>query len=154
MDSALQVMSDIPFKKPFLAIEAVLYIACKGGPEPIRSSEIAQSMDVPVRYLEPMMQKLVRAHILRSVRGPKGGYLLAKERRNIPLSDIYYTVDNDLNSCGKTTLLNKNIIFPIVTSLLAEIQTRLSAITMQDLYAQAESKGIVETMRRRPDFTI
>ncbi len=143
-------MPDAAFRKSFLAIEAVLYIACKGGPDPVRSAAIAKSMQVPIRYLEPMLQRLVRAHILRSVRGPKGGYLLARERRNIPLGDIYNITNITYCSANKRTLLNKNIISPIVDSLFLEMHKQLTAITLQDLYAQAESKGIVETMRRTP----
>ncbi len=43
---------------------------------------------MPQRYLEHVMQQLVRAGILKDVRGPRGGYRLAKERRRVTVGDV------------------------------------------------------------------
>jgi Rrf2 family protein len=66
-----------PSKKLVLALEAVTDIAYHGGPEPVQSQDIARRLMLPRRYLEQVMQQLVRAGILRGVRGPRGGYRLA-----------------------------------------------------------------------------
>src|SRR5918999_3064926 len=70
-----------PSKKLVLALEAVTDIAYHGGVEPVQSQDIARRLNLPRRYLEQVMQQLVRAGILRGVRGPRGGYRLARERR-------------------------------------------------------------------------
>jgi len=75
-------------KKLLFAVEAVLDIAYNAGTQPVQSKEITARQGIPRRYLEQVLQKLVRAGILSGVRGPRGGYLLARERRRITLGDI------------------------------------------------------------------
>src|SRR5579859_6541976 len=75
-------------KKLMFAIEAVLDIAYNSGAQPVQSREINGRQGIPRRYLEPVLQQLVRAGILEGVRGPRGGYRLARERRKITLSEI------------------------------------------------------------------
>ena len=70
------------------AIEAVVDIAYNSGEHPVQSKDIAERQGIPRRYLEQVLQQLVRADILRGVRGPRGGYRLARERRRIPLGEI------------------------------------------------------------------
>src|SRR3981189_2033425 len=79
-------------KKLLFAIEAVLDIAYNGSAAPVRSSEITEREGIPRRYLEPLLQELVREKILIGIRGPSGGYRLARERRRISLGDIIRTV--------------------------------------------------------------
>ena len=69
-------------KKLMFAIEAVLDIAYHASDLPVQSKEIADRQGIPRRYLEQVLQQLVHAEILRGVRGPRGGYRLAKERRH------------------------------------------------------------------------
>src|SRR5260370_7679159 len=66
-------------KKLLYAIEAVLDIAYNGGAAPVRSVEITEREGIPRRYLEPVLQELVRERILVGIRGPSGGYRLAPE---------------------------------------------------------------------------
>src|SRR5258708_13027339 len=75
-------------KKLLFAIEAVLDIAYNGGHAPVRSSEITERQGIPRRYLEPVLQELVRHKILLGIRGPSGGYRLPRERRRISLGGI------------------------------------------------------------------
>src|SRR6202035_6121718 len=79
-------------KKLLLAVEAGLDIAYNGSAAPVRSVEITEREGIPRRYLEPVLQELVREKILIGIRGPSGGYRLAKERRRISLGDIVKTV--------------------------------------------------------------
>src|SRR2546423_15387038 len=79
-------------KKLLFAIEAVLDIAYNGGHAPVRSSEITEREGIPRRYLEPVLQELVRHKILLGIRGPSGGYRLARGRRRVSLGDIVGTV--------------------------------------------------------------
>src|SRR5947209_19928540 len=75
-------------KKLLFAIEAVLDIAYNGAGAPVRSSEITEREGIPRRYLEPVLQELVREGVLVGIRGPSGGYRLARERRRISIGDI------------------------------------------------------------------
>ncbi|MEE8548688.1 MAG: Rrf2 family transcriptional regulator, partial [Alphaproteobacteria bacterium] len=62
-------------KKLLFAIEAVLDIAYNAGNQPVQSREVTRRQGIPKRYLEQVLQQLVRAGILTGVRGPRGGYL-------------------------------------------------------------------------------
>ncbi len=75
-------------RKTLYALEAVVDIAYNARSEPVQSKEITERQDIPQRYLEQVMQLLVRAGILKGVRGPRGGYLLARERRRITVGEI------------------------------------------------------------------
>ena len=65
-------------RKTLLALEAVIDIAFNARPEPVQAKEITARQGVPQRYLEQVMQQLVRAGVLKGVRGPRGGYRLAR----------------------------------------------------------------------------
>jgi Rrf2 family protein len=75
-------------RKTLFAIEAVLDIAYHAGAEPVQSREITRRQGIPRRYLEQALQNLVRHGVLVGVRGPRGGYRLARERRRITVGEI------------------------------------------------------------------
>ncbi|HKW55056.1 MAG TPA: Rrf2 family transcriptional regulator, partial [Stellaceae bacterium] len=81
-------------KKLLFAIEAVLDIAYNAGTLPVQSSEITRRQGIPRRYLEQVLQQLVRAGVLSGVCGPRGGYRLARERRRITLGEIVRVVQS------------------------------------------------------------
>ena len=81
------------FNKKFLyAVEAVLDISIYSSHSPTRANEITKRQGIPSRYLEKILQELVRHAILKGTRGPNGGYTLGREKRNIFLIDIYNAV--------------------------------------------------------------
>lgn len=65
-------------KKTRLALEAVVDVAYNARPDPVQSRDITKRQGIPQRYLEQVMQHLVHAGILKGVRGPRGGYRLAR----------------------------------------------------------------------------
>ena len=75
-------------KKTMFAIEAVLDVAFHVGEHPVRSGDITERQRIPKRYLEQVLQQLVRCNVLRGVRGPRGGYRLARERRRVTLGEV------------------------------------------------------------------
>ena len=75
-------------RRSLLAIAAVTDIALHARPMPVAAKALAARHNLPPRYLEPVLQALVRQGILKGVRGPRGGYELARERRRITAGDI------------------------------------------------------------------
>ena len=80
-------------RKTMLALEAVLDVAYNARPDPVQSKDITRRQGIPQRYLEQVMQQLVHKGILKGVRGPRGGYTLARERRKITVGDVVRVVD-------------------------------------------------------------
>ena len=80
-------MSFLP-RKGLLAIAAVVDVALHGRERPVAARELAARHDLPARHLEPVLQALVHAGIFNSVRGPRGGYELARERKRISVAEF------------------------------------------------------------------
>ncbi len=148
-----------PSKKTLFAIEAVLDIAYHSGGEPVRSREITRRQGIPRRYLEQTLQQLVRSGILMGVRGPRGGYRLARERRRISVGEIVRVVralevDEEQEDELPSSELGKKVIRPTWAELQEEIMKRLDAITIDDLCTRAFQGGIVSEVAQSMDFTI
>ncbi len=144
-------------RKLALAVEAVLDIAYHASDMPVQSREIAERQGVPRRYLEQVLQHLVRAEILRGVRGPRGGYRLARERRRIALGEIVRIVaelETAESEPEEGSDLGNQVLTPIWRELEDEAIRHLDAITIEDLCRKARSAGVEPGTRAQPDFTI
>ena len=148
-----------PSKKMLFAIEAVLDIAYHAGGEPVQSREITRRQGIPRRYLEQTLQQLVRAGVLVGVRGPRGGYRLARERRRISIGEVVRVVRSleppeepvaDL----PVSELGKRVIRPMWAELSEEIMARLDAITIDEMCMEAYKTGIPSESVAKLDFTI
>ena len=145
-------------RKTLLALEAVIDIAFNARPEPVQAKEITARQGVPQRYLEQVMQQLVRAGILKGVRGPRGGYRLAKERRRISVGDIVRAAelaeDENGEEVSPRSELGARIVTPFIQKLQEDVMARLESITVEDLCQQARAAGVSIDERTNADFTI
>lgn len=144
-------------KKTWLALEAVVDVAINARPDPVQSKEITRRQGIPQRYLEQVMQQLVHAGILKGVRGPRGGYRLARERRRISVGEVVRIVGamesaDDPVSTGPSDL-GERVIAPLWQEVQKELMERLEKITVDDLCQRAENAG-VDNDAAAPDFTI
>ncbi len=142
-----------PNKKIFYAIEAVLYIAYNAKTHPVAGTAVSAAQNLPTRYLEPIMQKLVRAGILRGVRGPAGGYVLGRERRRITLADICEVIGIPALP-SPATPLGKKILHPAASELSKAWSAQLASLTIADLCERAASANITPDTQTPTDFTI
>ena len=145
-------------RKTMLALEAVLDVAYNARPDPVQSKDITRRQGIPQRYLEQVMQQLVHKGILKGVRGPRGGYTLARERRKITVGDVVRVVDQidaegDSDPVSQAELGEK-IIAPLWEETRDEVLKRLDRVTMQDLCDRARELGIAHGVRETPDFNI
>jgi len=148
-----------PSKKMLYAIEAVLDIAYHAGGEPVQSREITRRQGIPKRYLEQTLQQLVRAGLLTGVRGPRGGYRLARERRRISVGEIVRVVraleaGEDAPEEMPSSALGLQVIHPMWSDLQEEIMKRLDGITIDELCMSAHRAGILSEVAQKMDFTI
>ncbi|MBL4691284.1 MAG: Rrf2 family transcriptional regulator [Rhodospirillales bacterium] len=146
-------------KKMLFAIEAVLDIAYHSGPAPVQSREITRRQGIPRRYLEQALQHLVRKDILTGVRGPRGGYRLARERRRISIGDIVRVVSEmEANSYriedAPGSALGHEVVRPLWLELQSELLQQLDKLSVDDLCDRADQAGIVSEGRQNLDFTI
>ena len=155
-------------RKMLFALEAVVDIAYNARPEPVQSKEITRRQGIPQRYLEQVMQQLVHAAhafqhagVLKGVRGPKGGYRLARERRRITVGEIIRVVgafeqmeEEDGEGNPMSSELGKKVVQPLWGELHDTIMEKLDSISVEDLCRRAESAGVRSEGRERMDFSI
>lgn len=147
-----------PSRKTMLALEAVLDVAYNARPDPVQSKDITRRQGVPQRYLEQVMQQLVHHGILKGVRGPRGGYTLARERRRITVGDVVRVVDQlDQEIDGEPVSqadLGEQVIAPLYSETRDRLLAELDRISMEDLCRRARTLGIAHGTKPAPDFNI
>src|SRR5919199_590972 len=78
------------------ALHAVVFMAAQKLDQPIASHQIAQARGIPERFLLKVLKPLVSARILHSVKGPNGGYRLARQPSDITMLEILEAVDGPI----------------------------------------------------------
>lgn len=78
------------------AVMAMVELALSDGDKPLSLAEIAERQELPLAYLEQLFPKLRKAEIVKSVRGPGGGYILNKDIQDITILSIVEAVDESL----------------------------------------------------------
>jgi Rrf2 family protein len=113
---------------------------------------------VPDRYLEQVMQALVRQGVLKGVRGPRGGYRLAKERRRITAGEIVRIVAElevaDEPPLAGASPIGEKIVRPAIEVVHKNLLMQLDGISIEELCQQAERQGLADPAEPRADFAI
>jgi Rrf2 family protein len=78
------------------ALHAVAFMAAQKTDKPVASHNIAAARGIPERFLLKVLKPLVSARVLRSIKGPNGGYQLAKAPNQITMLDILEAVDGPI----------------------------------------------------------
>ena len=79
---------------------------------PMQIKEISSNANIPQNYLEQLLSKLRRAELVKSIRGARGGYILAREPDDILVKDILMALEGDLKVVdSKTESPALNIFF-------------------------------------------
>jgi Rrf2 family transcriptional regulator, iron-sulfur cluster assembly transcription factor len=145
-------------RRSLLAIAAVVDVALYARPMPVAAKSLAARHHLPPRHLETLLQGLVQANILKGVRGPRGGYELARERRKITAGEIVRTAlalsAADPGEIGASSKLIKKVIEPSMRKAGDGFLANLDAITVEDLCAEAVAARIPEEDKADGDFTI
>ncbi len=140
-----------------LAIAAVVDIAIHARPDPVAAKHLADRHQLPPRHLETILQALVRASILKGVRGPRGGYELATERRRITAGDIVRAAmteaEDDQGPPEPHSLLVDQVIDPEIKVASRAFLAHLDAISVDELCNRANHAG-VHLAKESADFTI
>ena len=136
-----------------LAVMATLDIGLHAGARPVSSKQLAARYDLPPRRLESLLQALVRAGILKSVRGPQGGYELARERRRLTLAEIARAALGAEGEDEEFAQIEKALGFAMDDVEIGLFE-RLEQATLDDLAAQAIRQGYDKRADAGADFAI
>ena len=108
---------------------------------PVSAKALAERHKLPPRHLEPVLQALVRDGILRGVRGPHGGYELAREHRRISAEDILRAA---------STVEDADDPHPPNSALAVDV-VRLALAEAEHTFSAALARISVETMAKRAE---
>jgi Rrf2 family transcriptional regulator, iron-sulfur cluster assembly transcription factor len=129
-------------RKGVLAIAAVIDVAINARGRPVSAKALAARHKLPPRHLEPVLQALVRDGILKGIRGPHGGYELARERKRITAEDILRAASR-VEEEEEPPLPSSTLVNDVVRPALAEAEHTFSAalarINIEDIARRAES---------------
>ena len=129
-------------RKGILAIAAVIDVAIHAHGRPVSAKALASRHKLPPRHLEPVLQALVRDGILKGVRGPHGGYELARERKRITAEDILRSAGT-AEDAGEPPLPASALVNGVVRPALVEAERAFSValgkIDVDDMAKQAQT---------------
>jgi Rrf2 family protein len=128
-------------RKGMLAMAAVIDIAINARDRPVSAKALAARHSLPARHLEPVLQALVHDGILRGIRGPHGGYELAREAADITAEEILRIAGN-AEAAGDPSpysALVSNVVRPALAEAERLFSRALGLIRVDELARQAEA---------------
>jgi len=138
-----------------MALFDIAYHSCGSRTQ---TREIAARQGLPEGHIEQVFQKLKRAHLVRSLRGPAGGYHLARADAEITIGDVVRAVDGAVrlvvclrddcktgNRCERRDSCVTRGVWQRASNILMEI---LDSVTLADLCERARASGVERAMNR------
>ncbi len=127
------------------ALRAMVDLALHADEGPVLRSDIAERQEISAHYIEQLFVKLRRAGFIESVKGPGGGYLLAKSAEQIKAGDIIRTVEGPIalvhcvaphqeTTCHRADSCVTHLLWERLSDKVAEV---LDSVTLKDLCDQA-----------------
>lgn len=127
------------------AVTAMIDLALHGGEGPVTLAGISDRQKISLSYLEQLFGKLRRHQLVESVRGPGGGYCLARQMVKISVADIVRAVDEalDATQCGGRENCKDEercMTHELWTTLNFKMYEYLESVTLADLVAKQLQK--------------
>jgi len=133
------------------AVTAMIDLALRQDKGPVTLSAISQRQEISLSYLEQLFGKLRRHEIVESVRGPGGGYSLARRAEDITVADIIIAVDEPLDAtqCGGKENCHspghehgaRCMTHDLWATLNAKMVEYLDSVSLKDLVEQQKQKN-------------
>lgn len=129
------------------AVTAMLDLALNARDEPVSLADISERQSISVSYLEQLFSKLRRGGLVSSVRGPGGGYQLAREGADIFIAQIIDVVDEsvDATRCGGKGDCQQGVTcltHELWSDLSEQLHTFLAGISLQELVSRREVQAV------------
>jgi Rrf2 family transcriptional regulator, iron-sulfur cluster assembly transcription factor len=132
------------------AVTAMIDLALRQDGGPVTLAAISQRQEISLSYLEQLFGKLRRHELVESVRGPGGGYMLARRAENVTVADIVIAVDEPLDAtqCGGKENCHsasheggkRCMTHDLWTTLNMKMVEYLDSVSLKDLVDQHKQK--------------
>ena len=132
------------------AVRATAALAALESGGPVKAIDIAEDQQIPVKFLQGVLTELRIARIVRSTRGPDGGFMLARPAGEITLADVFRAIDGPLINVRDESLTDLD--YPGAAALLREVwmaarsslRNVLEQVTLADLAAGVLPDNVLE----------
>jgi Rrf2 family iron-sulfur cluster assembly transcriptional regulator len=131
------------------AVNAMIDLTRNDAGNPVSLASISERQEISVAYLEQLFNKLRRRDLVKSVRGPSGGYRLARNPADISVADIVFAVDEPLDATrcqgsGNCQQSPKDNVACITHNLWASLNERivayLESVSLYELASKKQNK--------------
>ena len=132
-------------KKADYALMAVRHLALKSGPSSASAREIAEQYDIPIELMAKVLQRLVRAGLLISTQGTRGGYTLGRPAASISVGDVIQAIDGPFTVTACSTEKNdceqysKCSIRDPLWQIRERIAATLGTVSIAEMAAESEA---------------
>lgn len=137
------------------AVTAMIDLALRQHAGPVTLAGIAERQKISLSYLEQLFGKLRRNHLVSSVRGPGGGYTLAKALADVSVADIISAVDEplDATNCGGRGNCHDEhpcMTHQLWTTLNSRMYEYLDSVNLAELVQQQQGTACAESAQAIP----
>jgi len=138
------------------AVTAMVDLAIRGGESPVTLAGISERQKISLSYLEQLFGKLRRHNLVESVRGPGGGYCIARPLEQVTVADIIRAVDEPLDAtqCGGKENCHEEhrcMTHDLWATLNAKMYEYLASVTLHDLVTKQKDKvALIADLRIGP----
>lgn len=138
-------------------VQAVFDLAYHSQGKAAQIKDICDRQGIPARFLEQVFRDLKKAGIVRSKRGPRGGYELSRTPAELNVGDVVRAIEGT-TALGATELrghgTSKEVLRDALTEIGRAIETCLDEVTLADLCARAEQLGVARSSASRYVYAI
>ncbi len=136
------------------AVTAMLDLAIYEGDRPVTLATISERQDISLSYLEQLFSRLRKSGLVKSVRGPGGGYRIAADMKTISVSDIIRAVDEQIDAtmCGGNENCHEDkrcMTHELWTALNYKILEYLENVTLAQLVASQKGGKKITILEKR-----
>ena len=130
------------------AVRAILDLTFSSNGRPVRLQEIAERQKISLHYLEQLFRRLRKGSVVKSVRGPGGGYVLARSMDEISIKDILISVGENINPAkdliGSDDIKSNTVEFVLTKTYFENLgvlmQEYLTTTSVGDLIRRARGQ--------------
>ena len=138
-------------------VQAVFDLAYHSPGRAAQIRDICARQNIPSRFLEQVFRDLKRAGIVRSKRGPRGGYELARPPEELRLGDVLRAIEGPI-ALGQVELRGRGTSHELLREVLGGVAKKVEAcfdeITIAELCARAERLGLARRAAARYVYAI
>ncbi len=138
-------------KKADYALMAVTHLALPDGPSSTSAREIAEQYDIPIELMAKVLQRLVRAGLLTSTQGTRGGYTLSRPPAAISVADVIQAIDGPfrVTACSPENhdcdQYSKCSIRDPLWRIRERITATLDTVTIAEMAAESDAVHVPAT---------